>query len=421
MVQLALRKRVSLCSETDNTHDITRASAVSVTSCLPNTFHIKDGSVQTVPCNSPTRQLSCKKVCSSHEEPPLPSSNNVSAHVSDHVDCSGPCDSPTSHLVCDEEHSSPEELSMPSRHADDDDAPIFHPTHLGDVCTQGTEGTDGIGDIPVPDDDVSRQLLIHILSDVQQKEVREASEPIVEMDRSRRTHGSILVPSEVCTEEFVSETSGDDNGDNNDDPPSPALSQNTSVSDPLSLSATLTEADPTECEDNDASYCPSTDESDSDDSLRSSICSRKCFLENETDRIGTPTDQEESSQRPGTSTASDEIHETQSTSSAPENVFQPGRKRARQGTAVKDTWKAAKNKKLRMEGKAYTGTKRDPTGKRQPTEKDCRKQGPACRSPFCTKSSYRRCQELKEEDRADIFKNSGQPWIGHNKRCMCHH
>ena len=125
-----------------------------------------------------------------------------------------------------------------------------------------------------------------------------------------------------------------------------------------------TEADPTEYEDNDASYCPSTDESDSDDSLRSSICSRKCFLENETDRIGTPADQEESSERPGTSTASDEIHETQSTSSAPENVFQPSRKRSRQGTAVKDTWKAAKNKKLRMEGKAYTGTKRDPTGKR---------------------------------------------------------
>lgn len=33
------------------------------------------------------------------------------------------------------------------------------------------------------------------------------------------------------------------------------------------------------------------------------------FVENETDRIGTPTDQEESSERPGTSTASDEIHE----------------------------------------------------------------------------------------------------------------
>ena len=201
MVQLALRKRVSLCSETDNTHDITRASAVSVTSCLPN----KDGSVQSVPCNSPTRQLSRKKVCSSHEEPPLPP-NNVSAHVSDHVDCSGPCDSPTSHLLCDEELSSPEELSMPSRHADDDDATIFHQTHLGDVCTQGTEVTDDIGDIPVPDDDVSRQLLIHILSDVQQKEVKEPSEPIVEVDHSKRTHVSILVPSDVCTEEFVSDT-----------------------------------------------------------------------------------------------------------------------------------------------------------------------------------------------------------------------
>lgn len=264
MVQLALRKRVSLCSETDNTHDITRASAVSVSSCLPNKFHIKDGSVQTVPCNSPTRQLSRKKVCSGHEEPPLPP-KDVSAHVSDHVDCSGPCDSPTSHLLCDEKLSSPVGLSVPSRHADDDDAPIFHQTHLGDVCTQGTEGTNDIGDIPVPNDDVSRQLLIHILSDVQQKEVREASEPIVEVDHSKRTHGSILVPSKVCTEEFVSDTSGDDTGDNNDDPPWPALSQNTSVSDPLSLSATLTEADPTGCEDNDASYCPSTDESDSDD------------------------------------------------------------------------------------------------------------------------------------------------------------
>lgn len=263
MVQLTLRKRVSLCSETDNTHDITRASAVSVSSCLPNKFHIKDGSVQTVPCNSPTRQLSRKKVCSGHEEPPLPP-KDVSAHVSDHVDCSGPCDSPTSHLLCDEKLSSPVGLSVPSRHADDDDAPIFHQTHLGDVCTQGTEGTNDIGDIPVPNDDVSRQLLIHILSDVQQKEVREASEPIVEVDHSKRTHGSILVPSKVCTEEFVSDTSGDDTGDNNDDPSWPAPSQNT-VSDPLSLSATLTEADPTGCEDNDASYCPSTDESDSDD------------------------------------------------------------------------------------------------------------------------------------------------------------
>ena len=70
-----------------------------------------------------------------------------------------------------------------------------------------------------------------------------------------------------------------------------------------------------------------------------------------------------------------------------------------------------------MEEKAYTGTKRDPTGKRQPTEKDCRKQGPACRSPFCTKSSYRRCQERKEEDRADIFKEfwSTMDW-GQRKR-----
>ena len=91
---------------------------------------------------------------------------------------------------------------MPSRHADDDDATIFHQTHLGDVCTQGTEVTDDSGDIPVPDDDVSRQLLIHILSDVQQKEVKEPSEPIVEVDHSKRTHVSILVPSDVCTEEF---------------------------------------------------------------------------------------------------------------------------------------------------------------------------------------------------------------------------
>ena len=40
------------------------------------------------------------------------------------------------------------------------------------------------------------------------------------------------------------------------------------------------------------------------------------FSNSKTDRTGTPTDQEESSERPGTSMASDEIHETQSTSSA---------------------------------------------------------------------------------------------------------
>nr|CAH7730217.1 unnamed protein product [Callosobruchus chinensis] len=64
------------------------------------------------------------------------------------------------------------------------------------------------------------------------------------------------------------------------------------------------------------------------------------------------------------------------------------------------------NKELRMRGKTYTGFRRPKQQKRtfQDVERNERILGPTCSSEVCKKSSKRRCHEITEASRREIFK-----------------
>ncbi|KAK7109285.1 hypothetical protein V1264_013352 [Littorina saxatilis] len=134
----------------------------------------------------------------------------------------------------------------------------------------------------------------------------------------------------------------------------------------------------------DSSYKPSSDESDSDSSTEHSE-------DNES---------EASTICPA--------------SVSPEPACERNRsKRPRNKTSKKESWEAVQKKKLRMEGKAYTGSKKNVvTRKNQAEEKRCREQGPPCTSSFCLKSKYRHCHEIIQEDRTALFQQfwSNMDW-----------
>ena len=69
-----------------------------------------------------------------------------------------------------------------------------------------------------------------------------------------------------------------------------------------------------------------------------------------------------------------------------------------------ERWARNVNKKKRMHGKSYKGVIRDETGKtKQTKDKNAKKIDPICNSNACRRSEKRKCHELKEEDRLELF------------------
>ncbi|XP_022197121.2 uncharacterized protein LOC111054395 [Nilaparvata lugens] len=80
-------------------------------------------------------------------------------------------------------------------------------------------------------------------------------------------------------------------------------------------------------------------------------------------------------------------------------------KRNRKGQAKREEWFDSKNKKLREQGKQYTGWKKEESGKsKRGKERKSRKLGPRCQGRGCQRSG-RTCNEVSNDERETIFRD----------------